>query len=179
MINLIPPIVRNAVIKEYWTRVATVFLFIVSVVCFGIFVFALPVYVLVSDQVDVYAQSAAEASKRVAEYDLSSGALIRANLMAQKIFELREIDKFTDAVTLLESLQSSDITIKTFNIDRVKGDISPVMISGDATTRQALADFRDRLLQQPEISEVVLPISNLAKDRDIKFAISVVFKTIE
>ena len=54
-----------------------------------------------------------------------------------------------------------------------------MMISGDATTRQALADFRDRLLRQPEISDVVLPISNLAKDRDIKFSISVVFKTTE
>ncbi|OGG70289.1 hypothetical protein A3I99_02690 [Candidatus Kaiserbacteria bacterium RIFCSPLOWO2_02_FULL_45_11b] len=179
MINLIPPVVRKVVIKEYWTRVISVFLFVVSLVGFGIFVFALPVYVLVSDQVDVYAQSAAEASKRVAEYDLSSGALIRANKMAQKIFELREVDKFTEAVTLLESLQSTDIKIKTFNFDRVKGEISPVMISGDATTRQALADFRDRLLRQPEISDVVLPISNLAKDRDIKFSISVVFKTTE
>jgi hypothetical protein len=179
MINLIPPIVRKAVIKEYWTRVISIFLFIVSVVCFGVFVFALPVYVLVSDQVDVYAQSAAEASLRVAEYDLSAGALIRANLMAQKIFELRGAEKFSEAVTLLESLQSADIVITTFTLERVKGDIGPVMIMGDATTRQALADFRDRLLRQPEISDVVLPISNLAKDRDIKFSISVVFKTTE
>lgn len=179
MINLIPPIVRKAVIKEYWTRVISVFLFIVSVVSFCIFVFALPVYVLVSDQVDVYAQSAAEASERVAEYDLSAGALIRANQMAQKIFELREVDRFTDAVTLLESLQSSDITITTFQFNRVKGEVGPVMILGNATTRQALADFRDRLLSQPKISDVVLPISNLAKDRDIEFSISVVFKTTE
>jgi hypothetical protein len=179
MINLIPPIVRKAVIKEYWARVISVFLFIVSIVSFGIFVFALPVYVLVSDQVDVYAQSAAEASKRVAEYDLSAGALIRANQMAQRIFELRQVDKFTEVVTLLESMQSTDIIIKTFTFDRVKGEIGPVMISGDATTRQALADFRDRLMRQPEVSDVVLPISNLAKDRDIQFAISVVFKTTE
>jgi hypothetical protein len=179
MINLIPPVVRKAVIKEYWTRVISVFLFIVSVASFGVFVFALPVYVLVSDQVDVYAQSAAEASLRVAEYDLSAGALIRANQMAQKIFELREVDKFTDAVTLLESLQSADVTINSFQFERANGEVSPVMISGDASTRQALADFRDRLLKQPEISDVVLPISNLAKDRDIEFSISVVFKTTE
>jgi len=179
MINLIPPIVRKAVIKEYWTRVISVFLFIVSLVSLGIFVFALPVYVLVSDQVDVYAQSAAEASKRVAEYDLSAGALIRANQMAQKIFELREVDRFTDAVTLLESLQSEDVVITSFQLERAQNKVGPVMIIGEASTRQALADFRDRLLKQPEISDVVLPISNLAKDKDIEFSISVVFKTTE
>ena len=179
MINLIPPIVRKAVIKEYWTRVISVFLFIISLVSFGIFVFALPVYVLVSDQVDVYAQSASEASKRVAEYDLSAGALIRANQMAQKIFELREVDRFTDAVTLLESLQSTEIFITSFQFERAQGKVGPVMIIGKAATRQALADFRDQLLKQPEISDVVLPISNLAKDKDIEFSISVVFKTTE
>ena len=49
----------------------------------------------------------------------------------------------------------------------------PVNITGTATDRQSLASFRDRMLAHPLISEVNLPISNLATDKDIQFSITV------
>ena len=94
MINLIPTTVRNAVIKEYWLRVLSVFLFIMSVVAVVITLLFLPVYVLVSTQVDVYAQSALQAAERVADFDVSAKTLTEANQLAQKILNKKRLKIF-------------------------------------------------------------------------------------
>jgi hypothetical protein len=177
MINLIPSVVRSAVIKEYWLRAASVYLFIISIVCIVVILFTLRLYFLISLQVDNYASSAEEATLRVAEYDLSAGALVRANVMAQKIFELRTVEYFSEVITEIESYKSSGVEIEGFEFARNEsGGIAPVTVRGVATTRQDLANFRDALLKNEEVAEAVLPISNLAKDKDIPFSISVVFK---
>jgi len=176
MINLIPPIARKSIVIEYWVRVISVWFFILAAVATVAIFLALPVYVLLSTQVNVYEQSAAEATQRVNEYDLSAGALVRANVMAQKIYELEEVEKFSTTITDIEALQGSDIVIEGFNFTRTENKLAPVEVSGTAATRQALADFREALLTQKNVSDVVLPISNLAKDRDIEFSLSVVLK---
>lgn len=179
MINLIPPVVRKAIVKEYWVRVISVFLGIASVVALISMLFLLPVYVLISSQVAVYAQSANEAALRVAEYDVSAGALVTANSMAQKITELQDVDNFSVVTDLLESLQGTAIIIEGYEFGRdASGALAPVQVTGKALTRQALADFRDTLLAQPTVAAVDLPIANLAKDKDIQFSIAVVFKEI-
>ena len=180
MINLIPPVVRKAIFKEYWVRAVSVFLSIASAVALVSIVFLLPVYVLISFQVDVYAQSANKVASRVAEYDISASALVNANSMAQKIVELREVDNFLAAAELMESLQGTGIMLEGFEFGRDKnGHLTPVQVTGEALTRQALADFRDTLLAQSSIAEVNLPISNLAKDKNIQFSLSVSFKKSE
>lgn len=176
MINLIPPIVRKAVITEYWVRTISVWLLICSVVNIIVFLFALPVYVILTSQVDFYSLSAQEAAKRVEDYDLSAGALVRANVAAQKVFELREVENFSEVVTQIQSLSGSDIELDGFVLGRNEGFLAPVIISGQAKTRQALSGFREVLLQQENVSEVILPISNLAKDKNIDFSITVTFK---
>lgn len=177
MINLIPQVVRKAVITEYWVRAVTVWLFIIAVVSVAIIFAILPLYVLVTSQVDVYASDAAKANKRVAEYDFSAGELVRANGMAQKIFELRDLEQFSGVIALFESLRNPEITLDGFELGRKEEELMPVQVTGKATTRQALADFRDTLLAQKNVAEVLLPISNLAKDKDIQFSISVTLKT--
>ncbi len=179
MINLIPPVVRKSIITEYWVRVVSIWLFIVAVVATAVVFLSLPVYVLVSSKVDVYAQSAAEATERVTEYDLSAGALVRANVMAQRVFELRKVEKFSSTISAIEVLQGSEIEIEGFEFAREEDALAPVKVTGRAATRQALSDFREALLSQETISEVVLPISNLAKDRDIQFSVWITFKELE
>ena len=76
MINLIPPVVRKAIITENWVREVSVWLFVFGVIGTAIFLFALLVYVLLNSQVDVYANSAAEAVHRLVDYDLSAESLV-------------------------------------------------------------------------------------------------------
>lgn len=176
MINLVPPNARKIVVTEYWTRVASVWLFVVCIVSVIIMLLISPVYVLVTTNAKAYARTASESAEKVAEFDLSAGALVKANIMAQKIFDLREVESFSSVISSLESFQGDDISIDGFVFGRKDGALSPVQVTGQAATRQALASFRDVLLSQPNITDVFLPISNLAKDKDIQFSISIVFK---
>ncbi len=179
MINLIPTIVRNAVIKEYWLRVLSVFLFMISVVAAVITFLFLPVYVLVSTQVDVYAQSAMQAAERVADFDVSAKTLTDANQLAEKILEQKKVENFSTIIKLVESLQPVGITINAIELSRSGETVASVKVDGLADTRNNLAAFRDILLQHESISDVILPISNLAKERDIEFSLALVLNEVK
>jgi hypothetical protein len=76
-------------------------------------------------------------------------------------------------VSLFQTLEGNGINLNTINVSRgVNNSLGPVSISGRAVDRQALADFRDRLLAEDAIEVVDFPISNLAKDRDIDFSMT-------
>lgn len=178
MINLIPPSLRKTIIKEYWIRTVSVWLLLLSAVSVVAVLLSLPVYVLLSTQVEVYARSADEAQSRITQLDGSESTLLKANGLAQKIVALRQQQVFSDQIALLEKLQNDGIELTGFQFGLSKKAIAPVQVSGVAETRQALADYRTALLMQANIAEVVLPISNLAKDRDIEFSLAVTFKSI-
>lgn len=86
----------------------------------------------------------------------------------------RDSSLFSDYIELFESLQTVDISISQIKLGRNGVDISPVTITGVASDRQALASFRDRLLQQEMVESVDLPISSLLSDKDSNFSITVV-----
>ena len=176
MINLIPEVVRTEIVKEYWTRVITMFFFMVAITAILMAIFALPVYVLVASQADAYAESVSATEARVSQYNVSSSALLEANKMAQKVTELRNYQSFTNLVSSIEAQAGSGISVTGFNFSREEKIVSPITVVGKAKTRQDLASFRDALLNQPEVAEAILPISNLTKDRDITFTLTVKLK---
>jgi hypothetical protein len=176
MINLVPAVVRKVIIKEYWVRVLSVFLLLsvlLSVLCI---LFALPVYVLISAQVDAYGASASAAAVRVAEFDISTGVLTKANVHAQKIIEQKAAAEFSGVLTQLEELAGGEVVLRGYEFTRKDGVLSPAVVVGSAATRQALADFHAALKAEPTIEKVDLPISNLAKEKDIEFTMTVTFK---
>jgi len=173
MINLIPTKARKEVVKEYWVRVVTVWLFILSVFGAAVSLFLSPVYVLVTSQVNIYESSAVEKSEKVAEYDLSAPSLAVASRQAQMIVSLRNKFSFSEMVDILESMKGEGVSLNNFDFRRSDLEIGSVKVQGKALTRQDLIDFRDLLLSHPKIKDIYLPISNLAKDKDIPFSISI------
>lgn len=179
MINLIPTVVKKVIIKEYRVRVASVFLFILSVVSLLTAAFFLPSYVLISTQVDVYAKSATEAALQVADFDNAAKTLVNASQISHKITQQRDNKKFSETIAMIEASQGEGIEIELIELGRALNQLAPVKINGTADSRQNLANFRDNLLKQPEVADVILPISNLAKDKDIQFNLSIIFKPKE
>ena len=179
MINLIPQVAKDKIISEYWIRVVSVWLFIISLASIIISLLLLPVYVLVSAKVDAYSTSANEGAGKVAEYDVSALALTQVNTRAQMLLESGKTKQFSDLVATISVLQGSDITVTELDFHRSGIVPKSVQVNGKATTRQALASFRDSLIALPWVKDVNLPISNLAKDRDITFNISIVLKDEE
>jgi hypothetical protein len=176
MINLVPAVVRKSIVKEYWVRVISVFLFLSTLLAVLCIIFALPVYVLISAQVNAFGASATEAAARVAEFDISTGALTKANGHAQKIIAQRNTEDFSVIVTKLESLAGEGVVLRNYEFARKDGQIAPVSVNGKADTRQALANFHAVLSADPIVEKVDLPISNLAKEKDIEFSMTVTLK---
>jgi len=179
MINLIPPKARKEVVVEYWVRVVSIWLFTLSIFGLVVSLFLLPVYVLVTSQVDAYASSAVEATEKVAEYDLSAVSLVKVNRQAQMLVGLREMSNFSEMIDTIESLKGEGISLDGFSLVRENKKIGAVKIEGEAFVRQNLVDFRDSLLGHPDIEDIHLPISNLAKDKNLPFSISVTLTSNE
>jgi hypothetical protein len=128
---------------------------------------------LVSSQVTAYQESADLASQKVADYESANVALVQASQQAREIVQQAEVASVSSYVDLFMSLQETNIRIARLNIVQEDTNILPVRMNGTASDRQALASFRDRMLAHPLITEVDLPISNLANDKDILFSITV------
>jgi|AntRauTorcE11897_2_1112592.scaffolds.fasta_scaffold10942_3 hypothetical protein len=173
MINLIPRSAKKNIVTEYWVRVSSTWLLLwaFALVCGTAILF--PAYIFVSSQVSVYEETAALASQKVADYESASVALVQASQQAREILQQSEIPSMSSYIDLFTSIQGSDITITRLSLIREESGLSPVSIIGSASDRQSLASFRDRMLAHPLITEVDLPISNLATDRNIQFSITV------
>lgn len=176
MINLIPHAFKRNVAIEYWTRVLSVCLFILSGILVASTLLLLPVYVLINSQINTFETAANEALERVSQHDLSSATLVKTGTKARLLLELRNDTKFSEIISLLQGLENSQVHIESIDLTRLDTGIGPIQLTGKAMTRQSLADFRTSLLARPEIDTVLLPISNLAQDKDITFSISVTMK---
>jgi len=177
MINLIPTAAKRSVTFEYWMRVVSVWMIILCFIIIITTLLLLPVYVLLNSKIAAYAASAEEALDSVSEYEISSSALIDASVQAGLILDLTERENFSKLVKEIETLQNPGIAITSFVFTRTDTALAPISLTGTATTRQALADFRETLLNNPRIEKVVLPISDLTQVRDIVFTVTVTMKS--
>lgn len=173
MINLLPADAKQGVLREYWLRVVTVWVFLLAGVLAVGSLLLLPTYVLIGSQVDVYQQSAEQVSAEVESYEDVSTALVRANQQAAFLVSESKLERFSNLVTLFHSFESEDINFSTLNLSREGVVMDVVMLDGTASDRQALARLRDELLAAPEITQVDLPISNLARGTNIPFTMQV------
>ena len=173
MINLIPTTAKHSLIKEYWIRTATVWFFLWSAaVLLGIFIL-IPSYVLTHSQVSAYKDSAESATEKIATFETVSKELTRAGVWAGMIKENFSHPNNSQYIALFCSLERDGITISNISITWGDGGVEPIIVEGTADNRQALAAFRDRLVAQAVVSDVNLPLSNLAKDKDIPFEVTV------
>ena len=179
MINLIPPTARKKVLTEYWVRATSVWLLIFSVSCLAVSVFLLPVYVLVNSQIDIYASSAHEASSKITEFDASASTIVAVNNKKKKLFTLKQNKQFSEIISVLDSTHGKEILIEGMEFKRQGPSINTLLLNGYATDRKSLADFRDALMSIPNAKEVDLPISNLAKDKDIRYSITITFNEVK
>lgn len=173
MINLIPNSAKKSIQKEYWVRVVSVWMILLSIALVFSAIVTLPSYVLISSQVLVYEQSAAEAVQKVEDYKLVSKKLIQSTQQAKFALDENTLDSFAGYIFLFEDLEGVGISINEIEIAREESSVKPIIVSGIADNRQELASFRDRILEVENVSAVDLPISNLAKDREIPFSLTV------
>lgn len=180
MINLIPPSAQEQVKREYWVRVISVWMTLIATGCVVVAVLNIPVYVLVRSQLDAFLVEYKQANLESESFKESEQAVIQANQVAALLAQHDDTQLLSGIVDELDALTGQGIRITDFTISRsMEGGLAPITIKGTAASRLDLTNFRDAIESHPLFSNAELPLSNLAKDRDIEFTITITPKTQE
>lgn len=177
MYKLLPEVAREKVRREYLLRRAvvmvTAFIVVLIVTIVGLF----PSYMLSKARQDEARERArliglAKPSGETEELDKW---LSQINLKLKTLNPKLDQDRPSLLLTQVIEKKGSGIRITRFNWVKIEGK-NELSVSGVARDRQSLLSFESRLNNSQLFSTVALPVSNLAKDRDISFEIKLTSK---
>lgn len=171
MINLIPPDARRRVKQEYWIRVVSVWMMLIATALLMVALLRVPVYVLVKSQLEAFSDTYEQATSDDLEFKASEDAIKDANHVGSLLAVTEGSLRFSEVLAAIDSLAGSEIVITSYALTRTDGQVSGITVVGQADTRFALAAFKDALEASDYFESAALPLSNLAKDRDIPFNI--------
>lgn len=173
MINLIPPSAKKRIIKEYWLRVAAVWLFLLSGAFALIALTMTPLFVLVNSQLSALTLANSVPLEDIQTFQSVKEDVERANQNARTLLTDPVVLEGNTIVTTLESLGSAQVTLVGFSIARSRTVISNVSVRGVARNRSALVDFQEAVRAHEIFSDAELPLSSFAESEDISFTMKV------
>lgn len=178
MINLLPPIGHHAVKQEYLFRVTASILLLFSFIAIFLTIAFVPTYVLVGAQIKAFegvdGTDAEKETLRSAEAEMQTAEDI-----------LKQLGKSTETLSHslviqeIQKMASSEIDFKTFRIDSTKDDVVVIQVQGIAETRESLAQYKIALESAPLFEKAEIPISDLAKETNLPFSITITPKKLK
>jgi len=173
MFKLLTEETRKKVAHEYMLRrLIVAFLALDVVLVIGI-IGLMPSYVL-SDvrQVEVSERSRIlDATGNISDNSELQAWLTRANLQLALLAPQPNVRKPSEVMGNLLSQDTVGISLTTFFWVKVDDEIL-LQVEGMADNRQALINFENNVSASGHFSDVSLPVSNLAKDSDINFQVT-------
>lgn len=172
MANLIPAEAKKTMVREYWMRAISVWVFLAAAAIAAVGSLMVPTYVLVDTQHRAAGSRAQDAEATQNEFADANSALRAANALSGHLAADTEGVILTELIETVDRLAGNRITITSFVFARGEDEAAePFRISGAAADRTALLDFRDALRADPQFANVNLPLADLAGDEDISFSI--------
>ncbi len=177
MINLIPPKAKKIVVREYWTRAASVWFLIFSFALLVMAFLSVPTYILLRSLESAMASQIDYAKAEQGSYKESERTIKNANALINHLNRSEAQMSFSALLGKLDTVAGPGVTLTEFGFVEEEGVLKQVSLLGHADTRVLLSSFRDRLTAHDLFLSVDLPISNLAKDKDITFSMKVTLET--
>jgi len=175
MINLLPEQKKKQIADRYHAELLVVWATLAT------FVFVAGCALVASMYVERYYASVTRATGLVRLADAVQ-ALEKDQAVADVISRTRDRiqrigmeDKSQGIYELIVDISGrrvSGATIATMSVDK-KGSTTVIQLGGTATSRASLLSFVAALEKSPKISSVVSPISNLVKENDIQYAMTI------
>jgi len=173
MTNLIPPESKKQLVRLYIVRLMSAWMFLWSVSLFVGASLLYPTYLLITGTSAAYIETAAAVTERTEVYDVIVADLNQSSLEAKLIIRSNQKSSLSNLLEDIWSVNGLGVEIASISLLRSETGIEPIRLTGEASNRQALALFRDRIEALAYVSEVNLPIGNLAENQDIDFTITV------
>ncbi len=179
MANLIPPQAKKQVVHEYWIRVASVWLILLGMAAIVIGVLNVPVYVLVKNQHEAYRVQYEQAGVQKTSFEKIEGEIDLANDMTALLATISDYEPISFYLDSLERLLNPNVTVSNYRFLRDGQVLRDIQISGTAANRQSLVALSQAIEDSPHFTSAEIPLSNLAKNKDIPFTITVVLAPSE
>lgn len=174
MINLVPPVGKAKIKREYWARVSTVWLLLWAVSLLVVLAMSIPLYVLFASLDRSLAVQVNNAELVAENFDEAERAVAETRALIQHLDRGEQSNvSFYELVDGLDQISGTEVTLSNFEMERVDGGFNRITLRGEAITRGSLAAFRDRLVSDARFEQVDLPLGSLAEDRNINFSLSV------
>jgi Tfp pilus assembly protein PilN len=178
MINLIPKEEKKRMTKDFYFRLALLFLVMLDFCVLVVTICVIPSYILsnVKNSV-VNAKLIAQKNEPLPLFDQQTLAQIKDINNKLDLVENAEKSKFPLSEKVINAIllkKTSDIKITQilYNIDPILG--KKISITGAAPSREVLLLFRQALEDSAAFKSIDLPISNFVKGSDIQFSLSLI-----
>ncbi|MDP2593465.1 MAG: hypothetical protein Q8P52_02335 [bacterium] len=178
MFNLLSDEQKMFVRREYKKRFLAVIFGGLGAIMFSASLVLIPSLVLVYNQHKLAKDSLEFLERKTEEVGGNATQEIsRIKELAKLVNASQEETAFAPVLEKIVSSKNSSVTLTQFtfiHLKNVKEGAPPydLRISGVAKTRTGLLDFVKKLEQQEDFWEVNLPVSHLAKERDIVFSLA-------
>ncbi|MAZ29755.1 hypothetical protein CL655_00520 [bacterium] len=160
--------------REYWMRVAVVWLLLLGGLVVVAAVLTAPSFVLVESQLRAYESQIQTAAAVASEQRALTEEVTRANQLADTVYSVGTIPKVYPYLNRIAELQGEAVMLTRFSVTRVETAVASINVAGVAATRQSLTNFSDAVVADPLFTAADVPLSNLANNEDIAFSISIV-----
>ncbi len=182
MINLIPPEGYQMVKREYLFRVGAVYGFLFSFVFLLITASLIPLYVLVDGQRKDISLEAVEESNTAEQFQNTTAIIEKTNSVLTQLSLPEPPFLISSAINEIQKRAPEGVSFKMFSIDIVDNNAKKktnnttqnIQVQGKATTREKLAQLKTSLEDSELFETVEVPISDLARDVDLSFSITIV-----
>lgn len=174
MANLIPPEAKKRIKVEYWTRVVSVWLGLLGFGALILVALNVPVYILILNQLSAYTSQFANASTEQTSFEKIETQIVAANNTTALLATAQNVVPLVPLVERLKNLTNTGVTVNSYSLVRTGTVLESIRISGVADDRESLVEFSDRIEGDTTFVSAEIPLSNLAKDKDIPFTVNVV-----
>lgn len=179
MINLIPPQGRALMKREYMFRVGATFCILFGWLALFFAVAHIPTYVLVKAQIQNIDAVAQRESSRDEEIKQSEAEVRAAQAVIMQLRAVKESRKVADIVGEVHRLANDSIRLHTFVLTDLEEKTSVIQVQGSATTREEFVAFKDALEASLFFARAEIPISDLARDTDLPFMMTLTLADIQ
>lgn len=172
MINLIPKAARNKVKLEYWVRVASVWSFLFAAALLAATTLMIPLYILTTAELEAIQSERQRNLASEAEYTETQEAIEAANALTARLIRSPQRIEATRIVDTVNERIGGGIELRNFILRGLDGKEVSVQVQGTAADRESLAAFRDRLERAPLFRTAHVPISDLAREVNLPFVVT-------
>ncbi len=174
MLSFLPEVTKKEIIMAYRFRVGVVASILLSVVVLFALAMLMPAYHLILVEEEIVQAREKQLSESVVAKQIEAAEKLFSRVSEQAVLlsGFEQASVASDMISRITGLRGGDVAVESIRFE--PGDEhNTLILRGVAVYRDALLVFKERLVALDDFNEVVLPIKDLARDRDLEFTITI------